>query len=216
LKETSSQTENELAGPWIPAVCESYGAGLTPDRSRLSGSRSHLPLHASGPALVAIDDPALHHEDDPAKRFGVGQGIAVDRDQVGVEAGYYGPDAILEAQGPGRERSRGNQGAHRLLPAVANAAQELLGVSSVGAGDGVGPEDDRQAGSRNRPAEHVGRLGEGPLHDGEALLVVVADPEVLRLVVEIVAEDQPALGIEVGPVRRELRERLGRCEDPVL
>src|SRR5439155_13061942 len=64
--------------------------------------------------------------------------------------------------------------------------------------------------------ERRGREGKRLLHRGEAFLRVVADPEKLRLVLQVVAEDQAALWIEIrAALGQELEDFVGR-EDAVL
>src|SRR4029077_2068829 len=113
-------------------------------------------------------------------------------------------------------RGRGNDGVPRRLPAVAHPAHELFGIAAVRARNGVGPEDDGEPGRRQGAAKRGRRERERPLHGGEALLRIVADPEKARLVVEVFAEDEAALRIEVRLLRGKLRERRFVREDAVL
>ena len=71
---------------------------------------------------------------------------------------------------------------------------------------------------RRRPCALQGRDRErnGLLHRREPSLVVVADPFVLRAVLEIIAEHQAALWVEVRPALRHEPQHLVRRKHTVL
>ena len=59
---------------------------------RLRVSVSHLGTTVS--RRVLVDDAALHDEDDAADGRDVFEGVAVERDDVGLEAGRDGAEAV--------------------------------------------------------------------------------------------------------------------------
>lgn len=85
-----------------------------------------------------------------------------------------------------------------------------------GARHRVGAPDELQARGGESALEAVEGERNRFLHGGEAFVVVVADALVLRAILQIVAEDQAALGIVVRPaLGHELQHPVGG-EDPVF
>ena len=76
--------------------------GIEVDGSRCPRSGDPLPRRALaiGPLrrLVPIGASRSHHEDDPAQRGGVGERVAVERDDVRLEPGRNGSDLVLHLQ----------------------------------------------------------------------------------------------------------------------
>src|ERR1044071_2252509 len=105
---------------------------------------SHFVRRGGGAAgyVVLVDAAALPHEDDAADGRDVSERVAVERDDVGLEAGRYGADAVAEAQRLRPERVGRDERRHRLDAAVPHALDELLGVAAVRAGQRVRAEDD--------------------------------------------------------------------------
>src|SRR5207247_2500849 len=131
------------------------------------------------------------------------------------------PRAEEAAPVPQAERTRGERGRRgdRVLRALAgflNAAHQVFGVAAVGAGHGVGPVDDLQARSSQGAPDSGHRDRDRLLHRPKAPVVVVADALVFRTVIEVIAEDEPALRIEPGAALRHQAQRLVGREDAVL
>ena len=153
---------------------------------------------------------ALHHPRDTAERLDVLERIALDRDQVGLEAGRHGADRVLHLQRLGRARRDLGDGFHRREARDLHAIDHLARVLPVRAGSGVGAGEELQARHLHRPLEHLELHRDAVFRELEAGLVVVADPEIARLVLEVVLRDEPDVGFEVRPSllhQKELRVR---------
>jgi len=123
---------------------------------------------------------------------------------------------VAEAERFGGERRRGGDRVDRFLSARPHAVLELLKVAAVRSGDGVRAEDDLQLRRLQRELKHMQRLRHRQLHLREPLLGVVADAEVVGLVLEIVAEDEVDVRIEVRPVLRHQIELRLPDQHPML
>src|SRR5579864_3306304 len=87
------------------------------------------------------DFSAFHDENNAAYGGDVFERVAIESDDVGVEAGRDGAGAILDTEGFGRERVGGNHRSHGVLATGLHAIEEFLGIAAVSAGDCVGAED---------------------------------------------------------------------------
>lgn len=72
-------------------------------------------------SLIHEDLAAFHDEDDAAHGGDVFKRITIEGDDVGVEAGCDGANAILDTEGFGSERIGGNHRCHRILAASLHA-----------------------------------------------------------------------------------------------
>src|SRR4051812_23033581 len=86
---------------------------------------------------IPIDFAALHDEDHAPHGRDVFERVAIDRDEIRLHSSFERSDLVAE---PKRFSSQGlatYQRHHRILLAVLDAIDELLGVAAMGAGDSV-------------------------------------------------------------------------------
>src|SRR5260370_36084454 len=93
-------------------------------------------------AGIAVEFAGLHDEDDAADGGDVFKGVAFDGDEVGIEAWGEGADGLGHGERFGGYGGGTDDGVHGLIAGVTGAIDELLGITSVGTGDGIGAEDD--------------------------------------------------------------------------
>src|SRR5215204_3839074 len=86
-------------------------------------------LTISSGALV--DDSTLHDEGNLPKASEIGQGITLDRDDVGILSGRKGSHAVLQLHQLGGGQRGGSDGLH-WSHAVLHHIRQLHGVESVG------------------------------------------------------------------------------------
>ena len=99
---------------------------------------------------------------------------------------------------------------------IAHAINKLLRVATVRARNRIGAEDDLQTVGRDGAAEQIKIERQRLLHRLESLFRVVADSEIVLLVVEIILDHQPRLRIEPGAaLGHELQVIIGGIR-PVL
>src|SRR6185437_9657965 len=138
-----------------------------------------------------VDYPALHDKTDFAHAGDVARRVALEANEVGIEAGRDGADLALECHGAGVERLRGFDCRHRLLPAVAHAVDELFGVVPMRPRDRIGAEDDLQARGRQRLLEDLDIQRNRLAHGFKTSGIEIADSHEVRLIVEVVVNHQP-------------------------
>ena len=144
------------------------------------------------------------------------QRVPVHRDDVGLEPRRDRTDLRRKAQPFGIERRRRHDRVHRWFTRPLNPANQVLGVVAVRSSDRVGAVDDLEPRRRQRHANVRGRERQDALHHREPGVGVVADSLVAGPIVEIVAEYQAALRIEVRSARGHQGEHVLRHEETVL
>src|SRR5579872_1494464 len=102
----------------------------------------HIPVKSS--VRILIHNAGLHDEDDAADARDVFYRIAVEGDDVRLQAGSDGTNLVRHAEGFGGERVGRNHGSHRIDSAVPDTADEIFGVVTVRASDGIAAEDNLQ------------------------------------------------------------------------
>ena len=133
-----------------------------------------------------------------------------------METGCDRADLIPKPERLRSKRRRRCERLERRLASLLHAADQVLHVPAVCAGDRVGPPHDLESRRRARPLECGNGEWNCLLHRRESRLVVVADALVLGAIVEIVAEDEAALRIEIRAALRHEAEHLVGRKDAVL
>src|SRR5215470_5819315 len=135
--------------PWPSTTTSEASWGPSKRRS------SSMALLGQQRRVVSVDDSTLHHEADAGERGDVPGRVSVDGDQVGFPPRGDPADLLREAHRLGRERSRRRNGVKRSFSPLDYAADELLGIASVSAGDGVRAEHDFETGSGDGAPERL-------------------------------------------------------------
>src|SRR5207245_2242400 len=129
--------------------------------------------------LIHEDFSTFHDEDDAAHGGDVLEGVAIEGNDVGVEACSDGAGAILDTEGFGGQRVGGNHGGHGILAASLHTIQEFLGVSPVGSGDRIGPENDFEPASDDGAAKQFLKFGQDFFNDSKAFFGEVRSAEIV-------------------------------------
>src|ERR1700740_2057991 len=116
---------------------------------------------------VHKDLSAFHDEDDATHGGDVLEGVAIEGNDVGIEARSNGAGAILDTEGFGGQRVGGNHGGHGILAARLKPKEEFFGVMAMRAGNRVGPENDFETASDDGAAKELLKFGQDLLHDVE-------------------------------------------------
>ena len=164
---------------------------------------------------VLVDVPPAHHEDDPAQRGGIGQRVAVERDDVRLQSGRDGADPVLHAQRLGGERGGRDHRVHRILPALLDVGHQLVGVRAVAARVGIGAVHDPHAGGGRRGPEEGEGAGPRRLQVGESFERVAPDAGVAVAALLIVAEEQVDLVAQIHAALDEHAD-VPRLEQPAV
>src|SRR6266699_1872064 len=184
---------------FMPRVATSQDCAARPvpvnRKSRRTGKLEALAFLIRLPAprrLIHEDRAAFHHENDATDRGDVLEGIAVEGNDVGVQAGSQRTDAVPEP-----ERLR-DQRIHGFLSAGLHAIEEFFCVAAMGARHGVGPKNDFKPARSDGVAKELLKLRQHLLHGFKRRLGVIADAEIVRFVVEIILKHQAGLRIKIS------------------
>src|SRR5215472_14876027 len=199
----------KIPAPMMPPIT----AMVVPKRPRwrarpLLGKGGMARLLILSGRLIYEDLSAFHDEDNAANGGDVLERVAIERDDVRLEAGSDRADAVLQAEGFRAQGVRGDERGHWALSASLDAIKKFLRVTAVGAGNSVGPEDDFETACSDGVTEELLIFGQHFFHDGEAFFCKKRRAEVMRFVVEIVLDDQAGLGVKVGAALGEEAEIL--------
>ena len=152
---------DSLLGVDVAALADLHAGRDLESTGRLTARARHV-TRPPGRHLPAAGD----HEAGPLQRRHVGQRIAVDQQQVGVQPGGQAPGAAVQAAGAGREpgrRGEGVGGRHAARGHEIGDAERHQAVALAGADARVraGEQDRCRRGTARRRAEGAARRCRG-------------------------------------------------------